>query len=49
MKFWHIVKDSKGLVVESYLVSNSDKRYSLVCSAEVFKGTYEVIPQPEVN
>ena len=49
MKFWHIVKDSKGIVRESFIVSNSNKRYSLICSAEILGGTYEVITQHEIN
>lgn len=49
MRFWHIVKDSEGTIKEQFLVGNNNRRLSLECSAEILKGSYEVIPQPEVD
>ena len=47
MRFWHIVKDEEGMIREQFITGNSNRRFSLECSAEILKGTYDVIPQPE--
>jgi hypothetical protein len=49
MRFWHTVFDSEGIVREQFLSTNSKRVFSLECSAKSWKGTYEVIPQPETN
>ena len=41
-RFWHIVKDSRGEVIEQYLTGTDKKQYSLIMSAELVNGSYEV-------
>ena len=49
MRFWHIVKDSEGLVREQYIYSNNKKRFSMECLQQILKGAYEILPQGNYN
>ena len=44
MRFYHTVIDKNGEITENYIVSNSNRRYSLELSAELINGSYNVTP-----
>ncbi len=45
MRFWHIVKDSEGLIREQNINGSNKAKFSMECLATILKGTYEIIPQ----
>jgi len=46
MRFWHIVKDEEGLIIEQHLCNTDKRRFSLDCLEQIIKGKYDIIPQP---
>lgn len=46
MRYYHIIKDSKGSIKEQQLCNDDKSRFSLECLKTVLNGTYEIIPQP---
>ena len=45
MRYWHIVQDEDGKIIEQYLIANDRPRFSMQCLAEIEKGQYNIILQ----
>jgi hypothetical protein len=45
MRYYHLVKDSEGLIIEQHLCNTDKKRFSLECLEQITKGKYEIVPQ----
>ena len=44
MRFWHLVKDSEGLIREQHICNDNKRRLSLECLEQILNGTYEICP-----
>ena len=49
MRFWHIVKDSEGIIREQYIFNDNKRRFTMECLEHILKGCYEILPQGNYN
>ena len=45
MRYYHVIKDSKGTILEENLCDDNKKRFSMECLQIAVNGEYLIIPQ----